>query len=142
MVAVLVVIAIIMVIIQNVLKLVKLKILYWLWLIITRREENIGKGHLSSEKLYVQVLQVLQDAINVSTYRYSYVQLSYKTCSPPDCINSPRCRDNNSTSLYFQSYKHLVQVNRQDYQYGGQEYCIISPKFCRAINIWTGAMYR
>ena len=54
MVAVLVVIAVLtMIIIQNVIKLVKLKILYWLWLIIIWREENIGKGHLSSENLYI-----------------------------------------------------------------------------------------
>ena len=65
MVAVLVVIAIIMVIIQNVLKLVQLKILYWLWLIITRREENIGKGHLSSEKLYVAFIMYSKENASI-----------------------------------------------------------------------------
>ena len=59
-----------------------------------------------------------------------------ETCSSTECVNSPICRVESSTSL-FQRFLVLQTVGptqQQDCRYGGQDQFIASPTVCRTID--------
>ena len=99
---------------------------------------ELMKEVASRYHLKLNMLQSKQEKHNCLEWVSIFLRaIVVQTYSATECVNSPTCRAESPASLFyrFSVLQTIGPTWKYDYRYGGQEQCIVSPTFCRTIDV-------